>query len=380
MAQRPDFIPLARPDVTGEEIEAVSEVLRSGWWTTGPKVTAFEDAVASFLGSGVHCVALNSCTAGLYLALKALNIGPGDEVIVPTWTFAATSHVVEWAGATPVLCDVLPSTLTIDPDQVERLFTPRTRAVMPVHLAGYPCEMEPLREVVEGRDIVIVEDAAHAFGTRYGEKLIGSFGSAAVFSFYATKNLACGEGGMLVTSDRALAEEVRRLSYFGINKEAWQQRGKDSWYYEIAEMGYKFNMDSMHAALGLVQLQKIDRLNARRLELARLYHDNLRGLGFPEYDPRHRHTYHLFMVTLPDGVSRDRTIAGLKAQGIGSSVHYIPLHLHPYFTTRFPAELFPVATAFSDRTLSLPMYPSLSDEEVLYVCKALNAIVECEAC
>jgi perosamine synthetase len=381
MKQLRNYIPLAMPHVTEDEVSAVGEVVRSGWWTTGPKVTEFEDAVRNYLGGDLHAVALNSCTAGLYLALKALGIGAGDEVIVPTWTFAATSLAVEWAGAVPVLCDICPETLSIDPGRVREHIGPRTRAIIPVHIAGYPCDMEKMQEIAERHGLYLIEDAAHAFGTMYNGKKIGSFGFAGVFSFYATKNIACGEGGMLVTSDRHLSEKVRKLSYFGIDKMAYKKyEGRDTWYYEIDEAGYKFNMDSMHAALGLVQLRKVDSMNCRRREIAGIYRNHLKGLHFFDHDPLHYHTYHLFQVVLPDGIARDEVIRKLKEQSIQSSVHYIPLHMHPHYSSCYPASDFPSASALSAKVLSLPMYPSLSDEDVFYICENLNSIMESLLC
>jgi dTDP-4-amino-4,6-dideoxygalactose transaminase len=336
-------------------------------------VERFEAEVGDYLGGDLHAVALNSCTAGLYLALKALGIGPGDEVIVPTWTFAATLAVVQWAGARAVLCDVRPENLNIDVEQAKALITPKTRAILPVHMAGYPCDMEPLLEIANFHNLHVIEDAAHAMGTRYKGKKIGSFGQAAVFSFYATKNLACGEGGMLVTRDKALAEKVRRLSYFGIDKTAYRKfPGKDSWYYEIVEPGYKFNMDSIHAALGLAQLERLDQMNARRKQIAAIYRKSLSRVEFFDHRSEHFHCYHLFQVKLPAGLDRDRVIRELRDRNIGSGVHYIPLHLHPCYRKNYPDDAFPAASACDRRTLSLPLFPSLEDEQALAVCEILN--------
>lgn len=368
-----DFIPLARPEVIDREIEAVTEVIRSGWWTTGPMVGRFEDEVCDYIGEGLFAVGLNSCTAGLYLSLKALGIGPGDEVIVPTWTFAATVGVVQWAGADPVLCDVRPDTLNIDIEKAKSLVTSKTKAVIPVHMAGYPCDMDPLLAMARVCDLHVIEDAAHAMGSCYYGKKIGSFGQAAVFSFYVTKNIACGEGGMLVTSDKALAERVRRLSYFGIDKTAYRQYpDKDPWYYEIVEPGYKFNMDSIHAALGLAQLERLDQMNARRREIAALYRNCLTNVEFLEDRPEHFHCYHLFQIKLPDGLNRDWVIRKLGEHNIGSGVHYIPLHLHPCYLETYSEDAFPAASTLHHRTLSLPLYPSLKTDQVLAICEIMN--------
>lgn len=361
-------IPLARPSTDGSEERAVLEVLRSGLWTTGPTVTAFEDACCDYLGGSRHAVALNSCTAGLFLALKALGVGPGDEVIVPTWTFAASALVVEWLGATPVLCDVSPATLAVDPEAVARLVTPRTRAAVPVHLFGYPCDMDALQEVADSRGMVLVEDAAHAFGTRYGGRKIGSFGRVAVFSFYATKNLACGEGGMVVSGDEELVERVRRLSYFGIDKKAYERTpGRGPWFYDIAETGYKCNMDSLHAAIGLAQLRRLDAMNDKRLKLAEQYDAGLDPALRLDFDPRHHHTRHLYPILLPPGRDRDDFMNRMRDRGVGCGVHYVPLHRHSHYAGRFPAHDFPVAESLADRLVTLPMHPDMTEDDVAYV-------------
>jgi len=371
------FIPLSKPSISEHEIAYVTEVLRSGWWTTGPKVAAFEQAVCDYLGGGLHAVGLNSCTGGLFLSLLAHGIGPGDEVIVPTWTFAATGHVVLWTGAGVVLCDVEPDTLNIDPARVEELITPRTKAIMPVHVAGRPCDQEALGDLARRHGLIIVEDAAHAIGLPSNGSMIGAQGNTTVFSFYATKNLACGEGGMVVTSDEALADRVRSLSYFGINKKAFERyTERGTWYYEIEGLGYKYNMDSMHAALGLAQLERLDAMNARRREIAAYYRANLPGevtcLAEAKGD---EHIYHLFVVKLDPALDRDQVCNGLKERRVGSSVHYIPLHRHPYYRHLDQGQ-FPVADEVYPRALSLPLYPDLSDAEAEYVVEAVKDVLK----
>ncbi len=376
---RQDFLPLSRPFMGEEESRAVAEVLASGWWTTGPKVTEFENAFAAYLGQGrsLYCVGLNSCSAALHLALVALGIGPGDEVIVPTWTFAASALTVEWAGAQPVLCDVRPDDLNIDLESARAKLTPRTKAVMPVHISGWPCDMDGLAAFAREHGLRVVEDAAHAIGTTWGGRRIGSFSDVTCFSFYATKNLAMGEGGAAVSADRDLVERIRKLGYFGINKEAFSRYERHgSWYYEVEERGFKYNLDSLHAALGLVQLGRVEAMNARRREIADRYRQGLSPrLAFPGGEGPHLHSRHLFLVRLPGDASRDGLMAELKLRNIGTGVHFIPLHRHPYYAAGNPAHQFPVAEAAWPQVLSLPMFPGMDDADVDYVVRHVNELV-----
>lgn len=379
---RKEFLPLARPSIEECDLQAAQEVLKSGWWTTGPKVTEFEQALCEYLDSDnpPHAVGLNSCTSALHLALLALDIGPGDEVIVPTWTFAATAQVVEWVGATLVLCDVSPETLNIDVEKAESLITEKTKAIMPVHMFGYPCDMEGLVRLAKKYGVKIIEDAAHAIGTKYNEKKIGTFSDITCFSFYATKNLAMGEGGAAVSNDQELIERIRKLGYFGINKQAFKRYEKaGTWLYDIEELGYKSNLDSVHAALGLSQLKRLDKMNSRRREIAAQYKKGLDScIGYLEDDPQHYHIYHLFPVLLPEDVDRNSFSAALKEKNIGSSVHFIPLHQHSYYHERFPQEQFPVASDAYKRILSIPMFPSMADDDVDDVIKTVNALLQGE--
>lgn len=381
MSQR-DFIPLGRPSVTQAELDAVAEVIRSGWWTTGPAVTRFEQQLAAFIGhdTPVHALGLNSCTSALHLSLMALGIGPGDEVIVPTWTFIATSHVVEWLGATPVLCDVDEGTLNIDVAAAAKLITPKTKAIMPVHIAGWPCDMDAVAELAKAHDLFVVEDAAHAIGTYYNGTHVGTRSDAACFSFYATKNLAMGEGGAVVSHSAELVERMRGLSYFGISKASVMERyGKNgSWRYDVEGLGYKCNLDSMHAALGLVQLERLEAMNHRRREIAAAYRaglsPKLRFLN--DQDPKHTHAYHLFILRVPkDVMDRDEFIAKLREKDVGTSVHFIPLHLHPHFAKLYKPQDLPVASRCFEEVVSLPMYPDLSDNDVTYVIDTVNDLV-----
>lgn len=373
------FIPLARPDINNEEIDIVIETLKSGWLTTGPKVTEFEEELVSYIQKDepLHAVGLNSCTSALFLALLALDIKKGDEVIVPTWTFAATSQVVEWIGATLILCDIEKETLNIDVDKAELLITDKTKAIIPVHIAGFPCNMEKISILAKKYDLKIIEDAAHAIGTKYQDKKIGNFADVTCFSFYATKNLAMGEGGAAISSNKKTIDKIRKLSYFGIDKEAskrYEQTGK--WFYDIEHLGYKCNLDSMHAAMGLIQLKKLDMMNIRRREIASYYRRNLSDkLEFFIDSSEHYHTYHLFPIKLPLSINRNQFIELLKEQNIGASVHFIPLHKHSFYSQRFSSNKFPVANEVYERTLSIPMCSAMTNEEMQYVVQTINRLL-----
>ncbi|MDD5774006.1 MAG: DegT/DnrJ/EryC1/StrS family aminotransferase, partial [bacterium] len=368
------------PDVSEKEITKVVEVLRSGWWTTGPVVTEFENKAIEYLrdSEDLYAVGVNSCTSGLYLALIASGIVPQDEVIIPTWTFAATAQVVEWIGAIPVLCDIEEDSLNIDLSKAEKLITSRTKAIIPVHMAGYPCDLDGLRNLARKYNLKVIEDAAHAFGTKYYQRKIGNFSDLCVFSFYATKTLATGEGGMVVSRDKQLIEKIRQKSYFGINKEAFKRYGATgAWFYDIEELGYKCNFDSIHAALGLAQLERLDQMVAIRRQIAKRYRDGLSGLvDFTADSDRHFHPYHLFIIKLKSpAITRNDLIIELKKRNIGSSVHFIPLHMHSYYKKRFPENNFPVANKTFSNVLSIPMFSAMTIEDADYVIDQLKIIL-----
>lgn len=378
--KRTDFLPLAKPFISDDELNASYEVLKSGWWTTGPKVTEFETSLCTYLNDkdDLYVVGLNSCTAALHLALLACGIGEGDEVIVPTWTFAATAHVVEWVGAKVVLCDIEGNSLNIDLKKAEKLITDKTKAIMPVHIAGFPCDMESIAALAKKYGLKVIEDAAHAIGTEYKGKKIGNFSDVTCFSFYATKNLAMGEGGAAVSKDKEIIEKMRKLGYFGINKEAFKRYEKSgNWRYDIEEMGYKNNLDSVHAAIGIEQLKKLDKLNNRRREIAATYKEKLsRKLEFTTDSTEHHHTYHLFPILLPAGINRDDFMNAMKEENIGTSVHFIPLHLHSYYASKLEGATFEIADGIFQRIVSIPMFPSMSDDDTMYVIDKINTYLE----
>jgi dTDP-4-amino-4,6-dideoxygalactose transaminase len=384
MTNRPPFLPFALPEIGEEEIAEVVDTLRSGWVTTGPKAMRFEKAFGEFLGDpALHCIAVNSATAGLHLALEALGIGPGDEVITTTHTFTATAEVVRYLGADVKLVDIDPATLNIDPAQVEAAVGPRTRAILPVHYAGLAADMPAILDIARRHGLKVVEDAAHALPTTCGGALVGTLGSdATVFSFYANKTITTGEGGMLVTRDAALARRAKVMRLHGMSRDAFDRftATVPSWYYEIVAPGFKYNLTDIAAALGLHQLAKARAFQARREAIARQYDAALAGLPVltpPQAAHGDQHAWHLYVLRLGDaaGVARDAFIERLFAAGIGCSVHYIPLHLHPYWRDRYAldAARFPASQHAYERMVSLPLYTRMSDADVQRVAAAVRA-------
>ena len=375
------FLPFALPDIGEDEIAEVVDTLRSGWVTTGPKAKRFEDDFTAFLGDpSLHSLAVNSATAGLHLALEALGIGPGDEVITTTHTFTATAEVVRYLGADVVLVDIDPATLCIDVNAVEAAITPRTKAVIPVHYAGLAADMQALLPLARKHGLKVVEDAAHALPTTCGGKLVGTLESdACVFSFYANKTITTGEGGMVVTRDVALAARVKVMRLHGISRDAFDRftAKVPSWYYEIVAPGFKYNLTDIAAALGIHQLRRAHVFQQSRARIARLYDEALAGLPLvlpPQAPPGDKHSWHLYVVRLGDAapLGRDRFIELLYAARIGCSVHYTPLHLQPYWRDRYrlTAEQFPHSQHAYERMLSLPMYSRMGEAEVQRVALA----------
>ena len=381
----PAFLPFARPDITEAEIDAVARAMRSGWVTTGPETKAFEQEFAAYLGGGVHAVAVNSATAGLHLALEAIGVGPGDELIAPTLTFTATVEVARYLGADAKLVDVDPVTLNIDPAQIEAAITPRTKAILPVHYGGLACDMAAIFAMANKHGLQVIEDAAHALPTTVNGALIGQLASAAtVFSFYANKTMTTGEGGMVVTKDEALAARMKVMRLHGISRDAFDRftSTTPAWYYEIVAPGFKYNMTDMAAALGRVQLQRLPGFVQRRQQLAARYLHELQALPLilPADAPAgDAHAWHLFVLRLADDAraTRDEVIQALSDAGIATSVHYVPLHRQPYWRDRYQLtpEQFPVAEAAYQRMFSIPLFTAMSDDEQGRVIAALRAVV-----
>lgn len=388
MSSPSTFLPFALPDTGEEEIAEVSAAIRSGWVTTGPRAKRFEEEFAAFLGTPqLHCMAVNSATAGLHLALEALGIGPGDEVITTTHTFTATAEVARYLGADVVLVDIDPATLCIDAQQVEAAITSRTKAIIPVHYAGLAADMPALLAIARKHGLKVVEDAAHALPTTSGGQLVGTLESDfTVFSFYANKTISTGEGGMVVTRDAVLAERVRIMRLHGINRDAFDRfrSSTPAWYYEVVAPGFKYNLTDVAAAMGLAQLAKLPGFLARRQYLAGRYREQLAGLPLllpPEPAPEEVHAWHLYVIRLDNRaveiISRDALIQALSDRGIGTSVHYIPLHRQPYWRDRYQltAGMFPHSEAAYQRMLSIPLFTAMSDTDQDRVIAALREIL-----
>jgi len=377
-------IPFHRPSIGPGERAAVLEVLDSGWLTTGERTLRFEDAIQTTLGVR-HAVAVNSATAALHLALEAVGVGPGSEVIVPTYTFAACGEVVVYLGARPRLADVDARTLNVTAETLEEQLRPETKAVMVVHLGGLVADMEPIVELARSRGLVVIEDAAHAFPAARAQRPAATWGDAGALSFYATKTITSGEGGMLVTDSDAVADRARMMRLHGISLDAWKRYTLGgNWYYEIQEAGFKYNLTDLASALGLVQLSRAEEMRQARARVATRYRDCfgdmdlLERLELPaEPPPGDIHAWHLYPIRLRAGgdhPARDQVIDQMREDGIGTSVHFIPLHLHPYYVRTFgyqPDDL-PIARAAYEREISLPIYPDLTDDDVEAVAASLK--------
>jgi dTDP-4-amino-4,6-dideoxygalactose transaminase len=377
---RSDFLPLSRPAIGPEEVEAVVAALTSGWITSGPKAAELEEIFRAETGAP-HAIAVTSATAGLHMALAALGVGPGDEVVTPSMTFASTVNQVALRGATPVFADSDYGTMQAIPEALSEKIGPRTKAVIPVHFAGPPADMDPIVEAAARAGVPVIEDAAHAVGTAYKGRPAGALGDVAIFSFHPIKNITTGEGGMITCKDEELARKLRLLRFHGIERDAWKRYGKGGTpHYDIREPGYKYNLTDIQAALGVVQMRRVRELNARRGELAARYVAGLSGVAgidlpvAPAYD--HEDSHHLFIVKVT-GHERDAFIGRLADYNVGVGLHFPPCHLLTYVRERYgtkPGD-FPGAEKAGERLLSLPLFPGMADADADYVCAAIREIL-----
>ncbi|MBF7993130.1 UDP-4-amino-4-deoxy-L-arabinose aminotransferase [Rahnella laticis] len=378
-----NFLPFSRPSMGDEEIEAVGQVLRSGWITTGPQTHQLEQDFSAAFGCK-HAIAVSSATGGMHVALMALGIGPGDEVITPSQTWVSTLNMIVLLGAEPVMIDVDPDTLMVSAEAVAAAITPKTKAIIPVHYAGAPLDLDPIYAVANQHGIPVIEDAAHAAGTRYRDRWIGAQGTA-IFSFHAIKNMTCAEGGLIATDDDALADKVRALKFHGLAVDAFdrQVQGRKP-QAEVIEPGFKYNLSDIHASIAVVQLKRLTEINARRTELAQRYLDKLQGspflpMGIPAYP--HLHAWHLFMIRVDKercGITRDALMERLKEQGIGTGLHFRAAHTQKYYRERYPDLSLPNSEWNTDRLCSLPLFPDMQDSDVDRVVAALFSLLEAQ--
>lgn len=383
---RTDFLSFHRPYIAKDEIQEVIDTLKSGWLTTGPKTKQFEKEFASYIGSK-HAITVNSGTAALHLALDAIGLKQGERVILPTMTFAATAEAVIYFKAKPVLVDCQKDTFNIDLDQVEEYLDKnpyKVKAIIPVHVAGQPCEMDRVLEIAKRFNLKVIEDAAHALSAKYKERVIGRIGDIAAFSFYVTKSITTGEGGMVTTDDDEYAEMIRKMSLHGISKDAWKRyTSEGSWYYEILRPGYKYNMTDIASAIGIHQLRKCDWFYEKRKEIAQMYtraFKETEEIQEPVVKPYIQHAWHLYIIQLnleKLTIDRARFIQEMKNRNIGTSVHFIPLHMHPYYRKMYgyKPENFPGAKYVYERIVSLPIYPKMKKEDAEDVVWAVKDVV-----
>lgn len=379
------FLPFSLPEIGEEEIAEVVDSLRSGWVTTGPKAKRFEEDFAAYLGNDVQALAVNSATSGLHLALEAVGVKAGDEVIVPSYTFTATAEVVRYLGAVPVFVDSDSVTLNMDPQALEAAITAKTKAIMPVHFAGLACDMASIIAIAKKHDLKIVEDAAHAFPSRYQGELIGTLDTdVTVFSFYANKTMTTAEGGMLVSRHPEIIERCKIMRLHGISRDAFDRYSskKPSWFYEVVEPGFKYNMPDICAAIGIHQLKKIDGFHQKRIKMAKVYNEAFKSLPITlpaSSADTTEHAWHLYPIRLNDEVkmSRDEFIIKMSEFDIGCSVHFIPLHRHPVWRDGYSLtpEQFPHAEAAYQRIASIPLYTKMTEEDQLRVITAVKQVL-----
>lgn len=385
-AQR--FLPFSLPDITELEIQEVVETLRSGWVTTGPKTKQFEQDFIAYLGDdSLEAIAINSATSGLHLALEAVGIKAGDEVIVPTYTFTATAEVVRYLGAHPVFVDSDPITYCIDPALIETAITSKTKAIIPVHFAGLTAEMDTILAIAKKHNLKVIEDAAHAFPTKYKGRLVGTLQSdVTVFSFYANKTMTTGEGGMLVSRNPDVIKRAKIMRLHGISRDAFDryQSKTPAWFYEVIEPGFKYNLPDICSAIGLAQLKRINEFQQKRESLAKVYHQALKDLPIrlPHYENKetgHQHAWHLYPIQLTkaSGIGREEFILQMSKFGIGCSVHFIPLHKHPVWRDMYQLtpEQFPIAEQLYENEVSIPLFTKMTDDDQSYVIDAIKKVL-----
>ena len=380
---RQDFLPLTRPWIGPEEKQEVMDTLNGVWLSRGPKVSQFEEEFQNYTEAN-HAIAVCSCTAALHVSIVAAGIKEGDEVITTPITFPATTNAILYERATPVLVDVDRNTFNMAPELIEERITARTKAIIPVHMAGQPCDMDRILEIARRRNLVVIEDAAHAIGAKYGEKHVGTLGDAGCFSFYASKNLVTGDGGMIIANDKQFAEFARVISLHGMSTTAWKRYSKEgSANWELVYPGFKYNMTDIEASLGIHQLRKIELITSLRQKWSALYDRLLADLpeiALPQRAPGRRHACHLYVITLSLdrlSVTRDQFMEMLKAENIGCGIHFVSVHLQPYYQKRFGyrTEDYPNAAWLSDRILSLPLFPQMTETDVQDVSQALHKVV-----
>jgi dTDP-4-amino-4,6-dideoxygalactose transaminase len=382
---RPTFLPFALPDTDETELQQVAEALQNGWLTTGPKTKQFEKEFADRVNTK-HAIALNSCTAAMHLALEAIGLQPGDEVITSPYTFAATAEVIRYFDATPVFVDINPGCLNINPHAIEAAITPRTKAIIPIHIAGLPADLDPIADIARKHNLAIIEDAAHAFPCHYKKRQIGTalpgLKHFICYSFYATKTITTGEGGMLCTDNDDYADRCRIMALHGISRDAWKRyTAEGTWYYEIIAPGYKYNLTDIASGLGIAQLAKADRMWQRRHDIAHQYHQafkNHPAFQLPVDRPDCQHAWHLYIIRLNLNnltIDRAQFYDQLKQRNIGTSVHFIPLHIHPYYRDKYSYQPqdYPIAYNEYNRALSLPIYSKMTDTDVIDV---INAVLD----
>src|SRR3990167_508182 len=380
---RKNFLIFGSPLIEEPEINEVVASLKSGWIGTGPKVHAFEEDFKEYKGTK-YAMAVNSCTAALHLSLVAIGVGPGDEVIVPSMTFDATANVVVHVGATPIFADCQRDTMNIDPGEIEKKITPRTKAIIPVHFAGRSCDMDAIMTIAKRHNLKVIEDCAHAIETEYHGKKAGTFGEIGCFSFYATKNIVTGEGGMAVTNNEAYASKIKIMGLHGMSKDAWKRFGDSGYkHYQVLYAGFKYNMMDTQAAMGMHQLKRIDTYSERRKQIWDKYNEAFKNLALflpaPE-EKNTRHAHHLYTILLDTDklrISRDQFLDEMTKRNIGVGVHYTALHLHPFYQERFHYKKgdFPNTEWIGERTVSIPLSPKLSDQDVNDVIEAVTDIL-----